>query len=208
MERPRPRNQRGPHGHRAPVVARSAQRRSRHMGETIDRLAKALAAGASRRETIGALVAGLAAALPWSSAARESPSAGQGNFAGVGGHRRHRRPHHHHGHDRHGHHKHHHHRGPKPDYAAYLEYCESWCGGWADTEQDYENCVEQAQSGKGPCYETGPGHYCVRLAHCGKGKSCCPATPWNGVEVTTGVCCTSEEMCDSLNSTHPICVPV
>ena len=141
------------------------------MGSEIDRLAKALASGASRREALGAAGAGVAALLPWTAAGNE---------------RKKRR------------------RERRRVIQRTLEFCLYWCDEkFTGDEPAIQSCINAARAGKGPCYsasEQGPGHFCLRVKPCGKGKYCCPSV-LGGTPVTEGTCCAKGTVCGFVNGT-------
>ncbi|MFN8591224.1 MAG: hypothetical protein U0031_07130 [Thermomicrobiales bacterium] len=134
------------------------------MGSLIDDVSKALASGTSRRAALGALLAGSAASLPWSSEASNQKK--------------------------------------RRRFKKYLEYCKQWCGfrNMVGTKQ-YEECVKKAKNGKGACYRTGPGRFCLDK-DCPEGTICCPDFV-GGDPVTSGECC--ENPCTQINGTN-ICL--
>lgn len=130
------------------------------MGDTIDRLSKALASGASRRETLAVVVAGSAALLPWTTEGKSSRQQ-----------RRRRRK-----------------KRLLEKFAPYFEYCEDWCANQFNLgSKELPACINGAKTGKGPCYsevDKGPGFICTKELTCPSGFECCP-----DILSPTGQCC-------------------
>jgi hypothetical protein len=149
------------------------------MGALLDRLAMALASGASRRTAVGGFLAGMAASAPWTEAAKNKRK------------RRRKR-------------KNRAQKERRRAIARYLDYCQSWCDARFDgNPTDIQSCISAAEEGKGPCYsaaEQGPGHFCLRVKKCGKRKYCCPEVP-DGGPVTEGACCRKGAICAFINGT-------
>lgn len=133
------------------------------MGSLIDDVSKALASGSSRRAALGALLAGSAASLPWSSEASNDRKQRRRRFK------------------------------------KYLDYCKQWCGyrNMVGTKP-YQECVQKAKEGKGSCYATGPGRFCLDK-DCPEGTICCPDFV-DSSRVTSGECC--EDTCTAVNGTN------
>ncbi|MDF3040683.1 MAG: hypothetical protein K0Q71_3389 [Thermomicrobiales bacterium] len=146
------------------------------MGVLLDRLAMALASGASRRTAVGGFLAGMAAAAPWTEAAKSKKK------------RRRQRK-----------------KQRRRAIARYVDYCQSWCDErFEGDEEDIQACISAAEKGKGPCYsaaEQGPGHFCLRVKKCGKRKYCCPEVGSEGDPVTDGSCCPKGTFCAFINGT-------
>ena len=133
------------------------------MNSAIDRLAKALASGVSRRETVTALVAGAAASLPWTVAGKSNKQQ-----------RRRRRK-----------------QRQLKEFAPYLEYCEDWCAGeFTLGSKQLIECLQLAKTGKGACYQdpAAPGFVCTAEPRCDKGFFCCPNLLGSGRECCIGGC--------------------
>lgn len=166
------------------------------MDSQIYKLAKALASGVSRRETLAGLLAGAAVALPWTSEAKkgrrkknrrkrkkqtnEQPPTQQSPTASP--------------------------------FAKLQGLCDEWCQGkfLAGTPATL-NCIEAAKSGIGPCYsatEEGPGFFCLSESGCTQEQTCCPDIDVAlGLPVTDGICCSPGTQCfPGLNATGPICL--
>jgi hypothetical protein len=144
------------------------------MTEALDRFAKALASGTSRRATLGGLFAGLAASLPWTAEAKKNKKQ----------RRRRRRE-----------------RKRKKQFQKFQAACEQWCAQqFGASGDEFDACVKQAKEGKGACYssaEQGPGYFCTEVEPCGD-LNCCPNI-FGGGPVTSGECCETE--CEVLNGT-------
>jgi hypothetical protein len=140
------------------------------MARIIDEFAKALASGASRRSAVGGIFAGATALLPWTAEAAKRNKRKKQ-------------------------------RKRRKAIKRYLEYCQFWCEQRFGPETSaIQSCINMAESGKGPCYAEGPGHFCLRVKKCGKGKYCCPEL-MSGDPVSEGSCCPKGSFCAFLNGT-------
>ena len=143
------------------------------MGEALDLFSKALAGGASRRATLGGLLASWAATLPWSAEAKKHKRKKKRK-------RKQKR---------------------NKQFLKFLDVCTDWCElvfGVGNPEID--KCVALAKEGKGACFsatEQGPGFFCTQVKQCGD-LNCCPDLNGGG-PVTDGDCCVTE--CQNLNGT-------
>jgi hypothetical protein len=147
------------------------------MGEAIDRLAKALASGASRRTALGGLFAASAALLPWTATAKNQKKKNKK--------KKKRKK-----------------RQQRKAYQRYLEYCQIWCDfRFSLDEGQIQPCIQAAEKGQGPCYsalEQGPGYFCHKVQSCGKNQYCCPLLQ-GGDPVTEGACCPNGTVCPIVN---------
>lgn len=143
------------------------------MGSEIDRLAKALASGASRREALGAIVASGAALLPWTATAKDKKTR-----------RRQRR------------------RIIRQSFEFCQLWCDETFFGNASAIQSCLNAAKTGKGPCYSATEKGPGHFCLRVKPCGKEKFCCPNVI-GGDPVTEGSCCAQGTICGAVNGSFP-----
>lgn len=141
------------------------------MGSEIDRLAKALARGASRREALGALLAGGAALLPWTAAGKDKKKR-----------RRQRR------------------RVIQRTLEFCQYWCDEKFTGNEAAIQSCLNAARTGKGPCYSAAEKGPGHFCLRVKTCGDGKYCCPSVLASN-PVTEGACCARGTVCGFINGT-------
>lgn len=141
------------------------------MESEIDRLAKMLASGASRREALGAVVAGGAALLPWTAAGKDEKER-----------RRQRR------------------RIIRRTLEFCQFWCDEKFTGNEAAIQSCFNAAKTGKGPCYSASEQGPGHFCLRIKKCGDGKYCCPESP-SGGPVTEGACCPRGTFCAFINGT-------
>lgn len=141
------------------------------MGSEIDRLAKALASGASRREALGAVVAVGAALLPWTAAGKDKKQR-----------RRQRR------------------RVIQRTLEFCQFWCDDKFTGNEAAIQSCRGAARAGKGPCYSAVEKGPGHFCLRVKECGARKYCCPSVI-SGLPVTEGICCAKGTVCGFVNGT-------
>jgi hypothetical protein len=115
------------------------------MGSEIDRLAKALASGATRREALGAIAAGGAALLPWTAAGKDRKKRRRQRRRII---------------------------GRTLEFCQF--WCGQKFTEEAEI-QSCINAARTGKGPCYSASEKGPGHFCLRVKSCGDRKYCCPS---------------------------------
>jgi hypothetical protein len=141
------------------------------MGEAIDRLAKALASGVSRRSALGGVLAGSAVLLPWTAAAKKRKKKRKQE------------------------------RKVYRQYLEYCHsWCGFRFGSSEAEKQSCNKAAKKGKGPCYSATEQGPGYFCHKVTPCGKNQYCCPLLV-GGSPVTEGRCCPKGTFCPNLNGT-------